>query len=186
MAEYMIVKDNIVEAIFCGTAEKGSITLPANHQIRVGEPLTFYNEDYTRKSEIQLIQEGLIELPQRYKISNDKLVEMTYDEKIIAGLEQLPRSMKIVGDKILPMTEEERLQTMTEEEKASYHRQKRDTLLNAELWKLQRHEQEKALEIQTTLSEQEYLALLQYIQALRELPQQEGFPNTVVYPELPE
>lgn len=182
MAEYMIVKNNIVEAIFCGEAEEGSIILPKNHQIRVGEPLTFYNEDYTRKSEVQLMQEGLIELPQGYKIDNDKLVEMAYDEKIIAGIEQLPNGMKIVGDKILPMTEEERLQTMTDEEKATYHRQQRDILLNAEVWKLQRHEQEKLLGINTTLTEKEYIKLLQYIQELRELPQQDGFPNTVVYP----
>lgn len=73
---------------------------------------------------------------------------------------------------------------ISEEEKASYHRQKRDTLLNTELWKLQRHEQEKILGIETTLTEEEYIKLLQYIQELRNLPQQEGFPNTVVYPVL--
>lgn len=186
MAEYMTIKDNIVTGIYCGTVEEGSITLPANHQVRVGEPLTFYNEDYTRKSEVQLIQEKLIDIPQGYKIENDKLVEMTYDEKIIAGLEQLPSGMKIVGSEIIPMTEEEKLQAMTEKEKASYHRQKRDNLLNAEMWKLQRHEQEKMLGIETTLSDEQYIALLQYIQALRDLTKQAGFPNTVVYPEKPE
>lgn len=186
MAEYMVLKNNVVEAIFCGTAEKGSTTLPANHEVRVGEPLTFYNEDYTRKSEVQLIQEGLIELPQGYKIEEDKLVEMTFDEKIIAGIDPLPNGMKIVDNKIIPMTEEERLEIMTEEEKASHHRQKRDTLLNAELWKLQRHEQEKALNLPTTLTDEQYTALLQYIQELRKLPQQSNFPNTVVYPEKPE
>lgn len=186
MSEYMIVKNNIVEAIFCGIAEKESIVLPKNHEVRVGEPLAFYNEDYTRKSDVELMQENLIPIPQGYKIEENKLVEMTFDEKIIAGIDPLPNGMKIVDNKIIPMTEEERLQTMTDEEKASYHRQKRDTLLNAELWKLQRHEQEKVLSIETTLTEEEYVKLLQYIQALRKLPQQAGFPNKVIYPTLEE
>ena len=81
-------------------------------------------------------------------------------------------------------TEEEMLLSMTEKEKANYHREKRDSLINKEVWKLQRHEQEKILGINTTLSEQEYVLLLQYIQALRELPQQEDIPNTVTYPVL--
>lgn len=186
MAEYMTINNNIIEAIYCGDVEENEniIILPENHEVRAGEPLTFYNEDYTRKSEVQLMQEKLIEIPQGYKIDDNKLIEMTYDEKIIAGLERLPNGMKIVGDEIIPMTEEERLQAMTEEEKASHHREKRDTLLNAELWKLQRHEQEKVLGINTTLTEEEYIKLLQYIQALRELPQQSNFPNTVIYPVL--
>lgn len=83
-------------------------------------------------------------------------------------------------------TEEEMLLSMTEEEKSNYHREKRDSLINKEMWKLQRHEQEKALSLPTTLTDEQYLTLLQYIQLLRDIPQQEGFPNTVVYPELPE
>lgn len=183
MAEFMTVENNIVKGIFCGNVEEGSITLPANHEVRVGEPLTFYNDDYTRKSDIELMQEKLIEIPQGYKIENDTLVEMTQDEKIIAGIEQLPKYMKILDNKVIPMTEEEKFNTMTEDEKASYHRQKRDTLLNAELWKLERHSQEKALGIKTSLTDKQYTELLQYIQALRELPQQPNFPNDVVYPE---
>ena len=186
MAEYMIVKNNVIEAIYCGEAEEGSITLPANHEIRVGEPLTFYNDDYTRKSDIELMQENLITIPQGYIIENDVLREMTQDEKIIAGIEQLPKYMKISDNKVISMTEEEKLNNMTEEEKAEYHRQQRDRFLNAELWKLQRHEQEKALGIDTTLTDEEYIALLKYIQALRELPEQPNFPNTVVFPEKPE
>ena len=53
------------------------------------------------------------------------------------------------------------------------------------MWKVQRHEQEKTLGIDTTLTDEQYMALLEYIQALRELPQQTGFPDNVVFPELP-
>lgn len=206
MAEYMTVENNIITGIYCGyeytepqydeqgeiikPSEKiipqNSVELPTNHEVRVGEPLTFYNKDYTRKSDIELMQENLIPIPQGYKIENDNLIEMTYDDKVIAGLEELPRFMKIVGDEVVPMTEEEKLNSMTEEEKTTYHRQERDRLLNAELWKLQRHEQEKALSLPTTLTDEQYLDLLKYIQLLRDLPQQDNFPNTVMYPERPE
>ena len=82
------------------------------------------------------------------------------------------------------LTEEEMLLSMTEEEKANYHREKRDSLIKQVSWQVERHSQEKMLGLATTLSEQEYIALLQYIQELRELPQQEDFPNTVTYPVL--
>lgn len=184
MAEYMIVENNIVTGIFCGVAEKGSITLPKNHEVRVGESLDFYNSNYTRKTEVQLIKEKLIELPQGYKIDNDKLVEMTYEERIIAGLESLPYGMKIVDNNLVAMTEEEKVAAMTIEEKAAYHRQKRDTLLNAEVWKVERHNQEILLGRETTLSNDEFMNLLRYIQELRDLTEQPNFPNEVIYPTL--
>lgn len=184
MAEYMIVKNNIVEAIFCGTVEKGSIELPASHQVRVGEPLTFYNSDYTRKSEVQLIQEKLVELPQGYKIDNDKLVEMTYDERIVAGLEQLPYDMKIEDGKLLPKSENELFNEMTLEEKEKFIRNKRDILINNVIWKVERHKQEKELNINTSLTDKEYLSLLKYIQALRDITNQKGFPEKVTFPTL--
>lgn len=83
-------------------------------------------------------------------------------------------------------TEEEMLLSMTEEQRANYHREKRDSLINNEIWKLQRHEQEKMLGINTTLTDEQYLTILNYIQSLRKLPQQPNFPNEVIYPERPE
>lgn len=83
-------------------------------------------------------------------------------------------------------TGDDLLSVMTEEEKAEYHRAKRDELLNSVLWQVERHNQEKTLGIETTLTDDEYLALLNYIQELRNIPQQLGFPNSVTYPEKPE
>lgn len=184
MAEYMTVKNNIVTGIFCGEAEKGSITLPDNHEVRVGEPLTFYNSDYTRKSEVQLIKEKLIELPQGCILDGDSIRKMTRIERMVAGLDKVPKYNKIVDGQLVPMTDEERLAEMSTEEKATYHRQRRDALIRSELWKLERHSQEIALGTTPTLSDTEYKSLLLYIQALRDLTKQEGFPNTVVYPTL--
>ena len=184
MAEYMIVKNNIVEAIFCGVVEKGGITLPANHQVRVGEPLAFYNSDYTRKTEVQLIKEKLIELPKGYKIDNDKLVEMTNDEKIIAGLEQLPSGMKIENGKLVQKSSDEIFNEMTSEEKENFIRSKRDSLINDVIWQVERHKQEKELNINTSLTDEEYLSLLKYIQELRDITNQKGFPEKVAFPTL--
>lgn len=204
MAEYMIVEDNIITGIYCGYEEtqpiynnqgilvtpatkiipENSVELPATHEVRVGEPLTFYNSDFTRKSDIQLMQEYLIPIPQGYKIENNNLIEMSYEEKIVAGLESLPYGMKIVDAKLVAMTEDEILATMTVEEKAAYHRQKRDALLNAEIWKVERHNQEVLLERETTLSNDEFMNLLRYIQELRDLTEQPNFPNVVTYPSL--
>lgn len=184
MAEYMIIKDNIVTGIYCGIAEEGSITLPVNHEVRVGEPLTFYNNDYTRKSDIQLMHENLIPIPKGYKIENNNLVELSYEEKVVMGLESLPYGMKIVDNNLVPMTEDEKLAVMTTEEKAVCHKQKRDALLNAELWKVERHNQEILLGRETTLSNDEFMHLLRYIQELRDLTEQPNFPNEVTYPTL--
>lgn len=185
MAEFMTVENNIITGIYCGIPDsENEILLPVNHNARVGEPLTFYNSDYTRKSDIELMKENLIEIPRGYKIENDTLVEMSFDERIIAGIDNLPSNMKIVDNKLVEKTEEEKLVDMTTEERSTYHRQKRDMLLNGVLWKVERHSQEERLGINTTLSEEEYINLLTYIQNLRNLPQQAGFPDKVMYPKL--
>ena len=114
----------------------------------------------------KIIPENAIDLPANHEIQvgdNINMYNLDYTRK--------------TGDNLLSV--------MSEEEKANYHREKRDSLINKEMWKLQRHEQEKSLSLPTTLTDEQYLTLLQYIQLLRDIPQQEGFPNSVVYPELP-
>lgn len=158
MAEYMVLKNNVVEAIYCGEIKNGEniIILPENHEVRVGENIAFYNDDYTRKSDIELILSNLKDLPPYYKIENNALVEMA---------------------------EHEKLELMTKAEKEEYHRQKRDRLISSQMWKIQRHEQEKLLGLNTTLSDDEFLKLLKYIQDLRDITLQEYFPDFVDYPE---
>lgn len=186
MAEYMVIKDNIIQAVYCGEAEssKNIIMLPENHEIRVGEDIAFYNDNYTRKSDVELMTLGLMDIPNGYKIENNNLVEMTSDERIIAGLDTLPRFFKIVENCLVEMEEYEKLEIMTKEEKENYHRDKRDSLINKEIWKIQRHEHEKLLGISTTLNDDEFLLLLKYIQELRDITSQEYFPDFVEYPVL--
>lgn len=185
MAEYMVLKNNVVEAIYCGEIKNSEniIILPENHEVRVGENIAFYNDDYTRKSDIELMQLGLIDIPAGFKLENNMLIEMAYVEKVIAGIKDLPPYYKIENNALVEMAEHEKLELMTKAEKEEYHRQKRDRLISSQMWKIQRHEQEKLLGLNTTLSDDEFLKLLKYIQDLRDITLQEYFPDFVDYPE---
>ena len=187
MAEYMVIQDNIIKAIYCGEVESNEniIPLPENHQVQVGDNILCYNKDYTRKNNVELIKLGFMQLPQGYKLEQNNIVEMSLDEKILAGIEELPRFCKIVDNNIVEMEEYEKLAIMQKQEKEDYHRKKRDNLINEEIWKISRHEQEKLLGIKTTLSDDEFLKLLKYIQDLRDITIQEYFPDFVDYPEKP-
>lgn len=185
MAEYMVLKNNVVEAIYCGEIKNSEniIILPENHEVRVGENIAFYNDDYTRKSDIELILLNLKDIPLGYKLENNQLIEMTYEEQVIAGIKDLPPYYKIENNALVEMAEHEKLELMTKAEKEEYHRQKRDRLISSQMWKIQRHEQEKLLGLNTTLSDDEFLKLLKYIQDLRDITLQEYFPDFVDYPE---
>lgn len=73
-----------------------------------------------------------------------------------------------------------------EEQIAEQIRRKRDTLINEIQWRIERYEQQSTLGINTADSESWYKAALGYVQYLRDVPKQQGFPSDVVFPELPE
>ena len=56
-------------------------------------------------------------------------------------------------------------------------RQERDDKLNAVIWRIERYEQQLKLGIETLDTEKTYYGLLQYVQYLRDIPQQDTFPN---------
>lgn len=73
----------------------------------------------------------------------------------------------------------------TAEQLAAQARAERDTKLTATNWLVERHREEQETGT-TTLTAQEYADLLAYRQALRDVPQQAGFPETIDWPILPE
>lgn len=186
MAEYMIINNNIIEAIYCGKADEKEniIILPENHEVRAGENIAFYNNDWSRKSEVELMQLGFIDIPQGYKVENNKLVEMTYIEKVIAGFEEMPANMKIENGKLTQKSQDEIFNEMTPEEKENFIRSKRDNLINeADILLIKYQEQ---VELGIKKQDDSYrLALLQYKEDLRNVPEQAGFPENVEYPALP-
>ena len=69
-------------------------------------------------------------------------------------------------------------------------RSERDIRLSAVLWMRERHSDELELGTETTLTPEQYTALLTYIQALRDLPVQPGAPwdgggELTPWPEMP-
>ena len=186
MAEYMIIKDNIVKAIYCGKADnsENAIKLPVNHQVQVGDNVAFYNEDYTRKSYVELITLGLIDIPVGFKLENNMLIEMTYDEKVIAGLEAIPSNMKIENGQLLQKSQDEIFNKMTLEQKGNFIRSKRDALINEADILLIKYQEKVELGV-INVDDDYRLALLQYKEDLRNVPEQAGFPENVVWPELP-
>ena len=69
----------------------------------------------------------------------------------------------------------------TPEQLAATARAKRDGLIESVRWRIERHSDELALGREPT---EPLEPLLRYVQALRDVPQQEGFPEKVEWPEL--
>ena len=118
--EYITVENQVITGHYASDSiPEGAIPVTDFNGI-VGEQVSYYNPDWTRKSDIELMLTGLMAIPDGYKINEEKtaLQEMTEDEKIIAGIKDLPQGQKIEDGKILPMTDEEKLSAgqLTQEE----------------------------------------------------------------------
>ena len=72
----------------------------------------------------------------------------------------------------------------TTEQLAEQIRHQRNSLISDSDWKIQRHLEQTALAIDTTLTPVQYTALLKYRNDLRGIPEQEGFPGSVIWPTL--
>ena len=69
----------------------------------------------------------------------------------------------------------------TTEQLADTARAKRDRFIESVRWRIERHNDELELGREPT---EPLEPLLQYVQDLRDVPQQEGFPESVEWPEL--
>lgn len=71
----------------------------------------------------------------------------------------------------------------TTEQLVDTARAERDRLIDSVRWRIERHRDELALDREPT---EPLEPLLQYAQALRDVPQQAGFPEAVEWPQCPE
>lgn len=63
-------------------------------------------------------------------------------------------------------------------------RAERNRRIGVVRWVIDRHRDELALGRSTTLTGEDYLVVLQYVQDLRDVPEQDGFPSAPIWPEL--
>lgn len=63
-------------------------------------------------------------------------------------------------------------------------RRRRDAEIVAVRWLLERHRDEQALQIATTLTPEDYRLVQEHVQALRDVPEQDGFPIAIEWPVL--
>jgi len=76
-------------------------------EVRAFDRVDFYNENWVRKPDVQLIDEGKIPMPQGYVREGDALRKMAPEERILAGLDAPPFGHKVENGEIVPMTLEE-------------------------------------------------------------------------------
>lgn len=72
------------------------------------------------------------------------------------------------------------------EQKAAEVRAERDRRIDAVRWRIERYQTQTAAGIPPTDTAEQYQAILMYIQALRDLPGQDGFPDNIVWPVIQE
>lgn len=70
------------------------------------------------------------------------------------------------------------------EQEAVEVRAKRDRMIDAVWWRIERYQTQEAAGLETTDTAEHYKAILLYVQALRDVPEQEGFPENVTWPEM--
>ena len=73
----------------------------------------------------------------------------------------------------------------TDEQKAAEARAERDRRINAIRWRIERYQTQEAAGLETTDTAEQYKAILLYVQALRDVPEQAGFPDAIEWPEEP-
>lgn len=67
---------------------------------------------------------------------------------------------------------------------ATEARRRRDAEIAQVRWLIERHRDEQALQIATTLTPEDYRLVQEHVQALRDVPEQDGFPHAIDWPVL--
>lgn len=165
-------------------------------------------ESIKPKSQVQLILEGIEQLPAGYKLVAEadapegaliedgySIIPLTPYELMAQGIIDVPEGKKLVADptilggyKLEDMTPEERVTAgeLTDADLLEIRKQQirheRDFRIQSIEWRRQRHYDEVALGLTPT---EPIEPILRYIKALRDVPQQPGFPEDVVWPDEP-
>lgn len=72
------------------------------------------------------------------------------------------------------------------EQRKKQVRAERDRRIDAIKWRIERYQTQDAAGLETTDTAEHYKAILLYVQALRDIPEQAGFPDAIEWPEEPQ
>lgn len=117
-------------------------------------------------------------------------IDDTFDENMEAAkkwtrehnttLEELIDRRNVQGDimyRYFQIGNNLQIRELTTEEKANSIRSRRDFLIRCFSWRIERYKSQQEIGIETTDSNETYLSILRYLQYLRDIPEQQDFPN---------
>jgi hypothetical protein len=151
-------------------------------EVRPLDRVDFYTPDWTRKTDAELVAEGLVEVPAGLKLNADGGFEpMAREERVIAGLDAPEPGFKAEGGKITAMSLSEKVAAgiVTEEEYAATVSTEAEAELNRRLAPLNTEEAKATAEVDPEYASGRKAKLL----ALLGVKQQTGWPLNVEWPE---
>lgn len=173
--EYLIVENGKIKSHRCSRSVPANAIVVENWRGSVGEPVDFYDENWQRKSEFELMKEGLVAIPKGFRWNKSKtaLEEMSQIEKIEAGIEKLQENQIIENGEIRNLTNSEMYKKglLSEEIFATIKRNERDSLLS---------KTDKYLLADFPIDDKKLKKVISYRQYLRDLPQNENFPDVEI------
>lgn len=157
------------------------IEIPRGVNVSNFDKPEFYTKDWKRKSNEQLINEGLIPMPKGYLFEGDNLRQMTREERIIEGLEEPPSGYKVKDGSIVEMTIKEKIKAgvISQETYNAQLEAEASAELNRRLSALQNPEALAAAELDKTFA----ASRLSKLQALMKVKEQPGWPFDVAWPD---
>lgn len=178
---YAIFRDDKIESILCGQVSEdlGAVPIPDDFRGTVGMHREEFRDDWSVRTLAERVSAGYVQPPKGWRAEGDAFVEMTQAEKYREGVEPIPDGMILDGDTLRSMTRAELVaagqltQAEADELTAREVRAERDRLLSACDW------------TQVADAPVDRSAWAAYRQALRDVPEQAGFPYTITWPEEP-
>jgi hypothetical protein len=176
--------DGDINADLFGTPYYGHerVPLPAGvNPPRQFDRVEFYGDAWQRKSDSQLVAEGLMDMPAGYIFEGQAIRKMSSDERILAGLDAPPAGQKIVDGVIVPMTMRERLAAgqITQTEYGAWASGENEAEYDRRLAALMSNEAMARAELETVYATQRTAALT----ALLAVKQQQNWPLSPVWPD---
>jgi hypothetical protein len=142
--------------------------------------VTYYDADWTRKTDRRLVDARLMPMPAGYKWEGDNLVKMDGDERIIAGIDPPRKGTKVADGAIVPATPDEQLamQQITLEEYDRSIVLRNEGEFASRLAALTGDEARARAEVDTDYAAERKVK----ITAILAVKQQEGWPLSVNWP----